>query len=472
MTLFRRTVFMTLLGLGMAPVPPLQAQSTPAGTWSGTLSLPTGGTLPLVFHVEASGDGYTATWDSPAQGAIGIPATAVRVDGATLLLEMGNVGAGYEGTLSADGTTLEGTFRQSGGALPLTLTRGPAAAPARPQEPSAPFPYRVEEVRIANDEAGVVLAGTLTLPPGSGPFSGAVLVSGSGPQNRDEELMGHKPFLVLADHLTRQGIAVLRYDDRGVAESTGDFGAATSEDLASDALAALRHLGAHADVDAGRVGIVGHSEGGMIAPMVARDSDTPAYLVLLAGTGLKGLDIIRLQSDLIGRAGGASDAMLAVNERAMDQAAAILRAHADPAAAEPLLRTVFEDAAAEAGADADPAAVRQQVDAQVRQLNTPWFRFFLEYDPVPALEATAVPVLALNGSLDLQVPASENLAAIDAALTRGGNRDHVVRELPGLNHLFQEARTGAPSEYATIEQTMSPVVLAAVSDWINERFGR
>ncbi|HSW28529.1 MAG TPA: alpha/beta hydrolase [Longimicrobiales bacterium] len=441
----------------LAPLRPLGAQATPApqafqGVWTGVLEAGAA-KLRLVFHVAVGAGGVlSGTMDSPDQGAAGIPATSVTAQGSTLSFAVANLGMTYEGTLSADGTRLEGTFTQGPARLPLALSRGEAPPPPeRPQHPKPPFPYREEEVRITNAAPGVVLAGTLTLPQGAGPFPGVVLVTGSGPQDRDESLMGHKPFLVLADHLTRKGIAVLRYDDRGVGKSTGSFSTATSEDFAGDALAAVAFLGARPEV--GPVGIAGHSEGGLIGPLAAVRSDDVAFVVMLAGPGLPGEQILYLQGNLIARAGGASEAQAAAvgeMQHALQETVATLPAET---------RREMED-------ELTPAAV----EAQVRQVNSPWFRFFLTYDPRPTLEKVRVPVLALNGSLDLQVPAEANLREVGEALRRGGNGDVTTRLLPGLNHLFQTARTGGPSEYATITETMSPTALEAVSSWILERF--
>ncbi|MHB1193024.1 MAG: alpha/beta hydrolase family protein [Longimicrobiales bacterium] len=462
----------------LAPIRPLGAQVTPApqafqGTWTGVLEAGAA-KLRLVFHVAVgAGGALSGTMDSPDQGAAGIPATSVTAQGSTLRFAVANLGMTYEGTLSADGTRLEGTFTQGPARLPLALSRGEAPAPpARPQQPKPPFPYRVEEVRITHAAAGVVLGGTLTLPEGAGPFPAVVLVTGSGPQDRDESLMGHKPFLVLADHLTRQGIAVLRYDDRGVGGSTGTFSTATSEDFTSDALAAVAFLKARSGV--GAVGIAGHSEGGLIGPMAAVRSNDVAFVVMLAGPGLPGDEILYLQGALIARAEGASDAQAAANLAIQKRLFAVVRAQPDTAVAAQELRHALQEAVA-----AFPAETRRRMEgeltpaaleAQARQVNSPWFRFFLTYDPRPTLEKVRVPVLALNGSLDLQVPAEENLREVGEALKRGGNPDVTTRLLPGLNHLFQTARTGGPSEYATITETMSPTALEAVSSWILERF--
>lgn len=448
----------------------------PVGTWQGVLDAGPQ-ELTLVFHVRRRNGELRATMDSPDQGARGIPVNEASFSGGTLRLVSQAVAGRFEGRLSDDGTSLDGTWRQGGGELPLTLERvDEVEERPRPQEPEPPFPYRVEEVSFPNEDAGIELAGTLTLPEGDGPFPAVALVTGSGPQNRNEELMGHKPFLVLADHLTRAGIAVLRYDDRGVGESEGEFGAATSEDFAGDALAAIAYLESLDEVARERTGLLGHSEGGLVAPMAANRSDAVDFVVMLAGTGLTGQEILHLQGRLIAEANGAAPEAIDMNQEVQRKIFAALREEETLEAARERMRRVLEEAVSEMTPEQRAAAgiggdAEQWKERQIEQVTSPWFRFFLTYDPVPALERLDVPVLAVNGGKDLQVPPDENLSTIRAALERGGNPDYTVNELPGLNHLFQEADSGSPLEYAKIEQTMSPTLLNLVSSWILERFG-
>ncbi len=331
--------------------------------------------------------------------------------------------------------------------------------PNRPQEPKPPFPYRSEDVAIVNAAGKAVLAGTVTIPEGKGPFPAVVLISGSGLQNRDEELMGHKPFLVLADYLTRHGIAVLRYDDRGFGKSTGDAAAATSEDFAGDALAAWQVLRARPEIDPRRVGLLGHSEGGLIAPLLASRTPGVAFVVMLAGPGVTGEAVMLAQGVAILKANGAPDSAIATNTSLQRQVFAILREESDQARIVERLSAIPVPGPKEASA------------ALVKQSSSPWLRFFVRYDPAPALAKLTCPVLALGGELDLQVLADQNLPAIEAALKRGGNKDYTVLRLPGLNHLFQTCKTGTPAEYAKIEETMSPVALDMIATWIRKRTG-
>ena len=448
------------------------------GSWLGTLEA-MGQSLRIVFRFAQAEDGtLTATLDSPDQGATGIAVSEVTVEGRSLALSVADVAGRFEGTVSTDGEKIEGEWQQGGLTIPLLLERTETEAePApRPQNPEPPYPYLAEEVSYPNPDAGITLAGTLTLPEGEGPHPAVVLVSGSGPQDRDESVFGHRPFLVLADHLTRRGIAVLRYDDRGVGGSTGDFSDATSEDFASDALAGVAFLKGRAEIDAGRIGLVGHSEGGLIAPMAAASSADVAFIVMIAGPGLTGEEILYRQAALISRASGVPEPAIEQNRRVQEEMFAILRTVEDDAAAADSLRaylratveSLSEEQRAALGMTGD---VAQLIERQVRQLASPWFRYFLTHDPAPVLRRVRVPVLAINGELDLQVPAEANLEAIERALAAGGNPDYTVRMLAGLNHLLQPATTGSPTEYAGIEQTISPDALALIADWILERFG-
>lgn len=467
-----------LAGLGVSPRPAEGQDADPlTGTWTGALSVP-GATLRLVFEVESGDDGsYSTTLISVDQGNVEITVEETVLEGRDVTFSIPSISGSYSGQVNVGNDSIDGTWTQGGNAFPLVLTRTDDPPTLnRPQEPTEPLPYHVEDVRFANVEEGHQLAGTFTAPEGPGPFPAVVLISGSGPQDRNEALLGHKPFLVLSDHLTRAGIAVLRFDDRGVGESEGTFATATSEHFAADVRGAVRYLKARQDVNAEQVGLVGHSEGGLIAPIVAVDPDQVAFIVLLAGPGLDGEAILLTQSEAIQRAQGVEERTIRLGQQLSRDTYAILRNTPDSARAveliEPLIRESFEAMGAgdraEAGLE-DPAAIDQAVETTVAQMTGPWFRRFLEYDPVPVLEQVRVPVLSIVGALDLQVLAEPNTEAIRSALERAGNDDVEVHILPGLNHLFQHAETGAPGEYAEIEETFAPEALQLVSDWILAR---
>ncbi|KKG10801.1 hypothetical protein EO92_08490 [Methanosarcina sp. 2.H.A.1B.4] len=446
------------------------------GLWMGSLEIQGGQELRILFNISTGpGDLPTATMDSPDQGVSGIPVETVTYKDGDLRLEVKSVRGVFEGTLKEDGKTIEGEWKQAGSALPLVLSRiDEKPEIRREQDPVKPYPYDEEEVVYENTEAGVKLAGTLTLPRSEGPFPVVVLITGSGPQNRDEGVFGHRPFLVLSDYLTRQGIAVLRVDDRGIGGSTGNFSQATTEDFAGDVLAGIEYLKSREEIDSTKIGLIGHSEGGLIAPIVAVQSPDVAFIVMMAGPGITGEEIILLQSDLIARADGASNEAIEQNDALMKSMFSVVKEEENNTIAAEKLRKLIMDEMAnmseeeKQNASYSEADLDVQVNAQVQTMISPWVRFFLTYDPRPTLMQVKCPVLAINGEKDLQVPPEENLRAIEEALKAGGNKDYTVKELPGLNHLFQTAQTGSPSEYATIEETISPIALETIGDWVSE----
>ena len=436
-----------------------------AGLWMGTLHVGPA-ELRLALHVTKAAEGLTATLDSLDQGVNGIPVSSITQQGRAVKFEVKVVKGNFEGTLNESGSEISGTWTQTV-PLPLVLKRTEKLPEVkRPQEPAKPYPYDAQEVSYENKAAGVKFAGTLTLPRNGAPHVAVLLITGSGPQDRDEAIAGHKPFLVLADYLTRRGIAVLRVDDRGVGGSTG--GAGTTEDFVDDALAGVAFLKSRKEIDPRRIGLIGHSEGGMIAPLAAARSADVAFIVMLAGPGVTGAKIIAAQSYAVPKASGASEEGAAMNrDVAMLMVDSVLREN-DPAAA----RKRFEERLAtlmSGWSDAQRNLVntmRPQLQAQMKTLADPWFRTFLSLDPKPALMKVQVPVLALNGELDTQVPAQQNLPAIEEALKAGGNKDFTVTKLAGLNHLFQKAKTGSPAEYGQIQETIAPAALDAIGEWI------
>ncbi len=441
------------LPVAAAPAPTLE------GAWQGVLAVgPT--RLRLVVNIKRTGAGWTGTLVSVDQGAQGVPIDVVKVDGDRVRLALGKIGASYDARLAGD--QLTGTFTQSGAVLPLELARttNPPVAKPRPQNPRRPFPYDEIEVGVDNPPAGLRLACTLTEPRGRGPFPAVVLFTGSGPQDRDESLMGHKPFLVLSDAITRRGVAVLRCDDRGIGKSTGTFAGATTLEFASDALAAVAALRARPEIARAHVGVAGHSEGGAVAAIAAAQSKDVAFIVLLAGAALPGDQILDLQRAWLEKETGATDAQVAESKAIWDRVYAIIKAEKDDGVAKKKLRAIYDGLPSSVRADLEQGGF----DAVVKQVLAPWFRAFLSLDPRTFLAQVRVPVLAINGELDRQVPADANLPAMKKALAQ--DNDVTVRELPGLNHLFQTAKTGSPNEYASIDETMAPSMLALVSDWI------
>jgi pimeloyl-ACP methyl ester carboxylesterase len=439
------------------------------GTWEGALDVGAM-KLRLALKVTKAADGaFAAKLDSLDQGANDMQVDAISLKDGAVHFEMKRLQVVFDGTLNKENSEIAGQFKQGGATYPLTLKR--VAKPTtlnRPQEPKPPFPYDEEEVSYENKRDGVKLAGTLTLPRGKASSPAVILITGSGPQNRDEELFGHKPFLVLSDYLTRRGVAVLRVDDRGVGGSTGNASNSTSENFAADALAGIEFLKGHKGIDAKRIGLIGHSEGGLIAPLVASQSDDVAFIVLLAGPGLPGEEILMAQGALILKASGAGPEALAKQRATQEMMFAVLKREKDNATAEKKMREEFDKQMAGLS-EAEKAQAKQTLEAQIKMVLSPWFRYFLTYDPRPTLAKVKCPVLALNGENDLQVPVTENLREIEATLKAAGNKDVTVMRLPKLNHLFQTSETGLPGEYVKIEETFAPVALKTIGDWVLAR---
>lgn len=441
-----------------------------AGHWQGSLKVTPVIELRLALEITNSASGKPGgLMVSLDQGGSRVPLTALTEQVGAVHLETKSIGGAFDGKLSSDGGEIVGDWQQGGKSLPLVFKRLTKAAKLeRPQEPKPPFPYEEEEVVVENSAAGVKLAGTLTLPRGTGPHPAVIFITGSGPQDRDEEIMGHRPFLVLADHLARRGIAVLRCDDRGMGKSTGDFGQATEADFVQDTLTQFAWLRARKEIDPKRVGLLGHSEGGIIAPLVATKSRDVAFIVLLAGVGVPMEELLLRQARDIALVMGASEEVIATNAVAQRKIFRAVKTEKDPAAAEAAVRKLVREQTASMTEEQRQALELSDdmVDAQIKTVLSPWFRDLLAYDPRPTLKAVKCPVLALNGEKDLQVAASENLAAIRDALTTGGNQQVKTVALPGLNHLFQTCQTGAIAEYGQIEETFNPAAMKLMSDWI------
>ena len=427
------------------------------GDWSGTLM----GTLDFTAHLTDPATGpRTATLDIPAQKAKGL-VMQLTTPGDSVYLRMRlPVAAQFAGRRSADGQQLVGEWQQGLRSFPLTLSREGSTRPAGPnrsQTPQPPFPYQSADVTFRNEKAGVTLAGTYTLPADMGPFPAVVLLTGSGPEDRNETVLGHQPFAVLADYLTRQGIAVLRFDDRGVGQSGGTLAGTTSADYTADAQAALAWLRAQPGIRKSQVGLVGHSQGGTAAIGAAILPAGPDFLVLLATPGVPGDELIVQQSLAGARLQTTDAAQLATTEKAQRAMTRIVQQNPDNAQAKAQLRAYYT------AIDPQLAA---RLEPQLALLTSPDYRSILADRPAQTLAKVRCPVLAIGGSKDVQVPATANLAGIAAGLKTAGNRDVTVKELPGLNHLFQTAGTGSTAEYGTIEETFAPAALQVIGDWM------
>ena len=431
------------------------AMSQIEGYWKGKIDLGVQ-KLETAFDIKADGNGYSATFDVPAQGAFDIPVDETTFQDGRLQLTMSALGASYSGTLKDD--VIEGEFTQHGMTFTLNLAKAEKVEQqkARPQDPQPPFNYHIEEVAFVNEKEGNTLAGTLTIPEGEGPFPAMVLVSGSGQQNRDEELMNHRPFWVIADYCARHGIAVLRYDDRGIGGSTGEVENATSMDFSYDAEAAFDYLRNRKEINASKVGILGHSEGGVINFMVAARRPEVAFLVSLAGPSVNGIEVLKEQQKAILKASGMSEEAVQFNSNTNAQMFDIIEASNSREEADSLLRNLLKG-----------WGYKEELTEQtVGQMASPWMYYFLRYDPTDAIVKTNCPALLLNGTKDLQVIASQNLPGYEKIIADYGKTNLSLHELPDLNHLFQHCETGSPNEYFEIEETISTEVLEMIVGFV------
>lgn len=437
------------------------------GTWNGEIK-GSKGQISFVLSIEDNDGTYVTTIDIPSKRVLGLKPKATHLKNRELFVDGSNLGVKYEGKFNKSTMCFEGAFTEGANSFPLNLKKGDAKIEEvikRFQEPVKPYPYVEEEVVFKNAVDSVSLSGTLTLPNRKGKFPVVILISGTGPQDRDETNAGHKPFLILADYLTKEGIAVLRYDDRGFAKSTGNHTMATSEDFADDAIFAIQYLKSREDIDKKNMGIIGHSEGGSMAPMIANKSKDVSFIVLLAGTGILGSEFSLMQSKAfrpfpVPDEKAYEDAIrkaieIASSDKKITEVKSELTSHYSKTIA-PILKPLV-------GSD---VKVKEIIGKLVEGRTTPHSRYFYNYNPQDELEKVKVPVLSLNGSKDIQVEAKINQAGIKKALTKGGNKDFKVLELPNLNHFFQECETGKMEEYSKIDQTFSPIALEEISKWI------
>lgn len=466
----KRSVFLIVLFLVVIAIPIVIWVEKPnqsiEGVWGGEISL-YGVKSPIIVKIEKDdNDSLIGSLDYPTLRGKKVPIDEISFKKNIIRLMVKETSFVFEGQLSSNGLKILGSYKTWSNKLRLNLERDYVYIPIRPQEPKKPYPYTEEEVSYMNEKDGVKLASTLTIPRGEGPFPAVLLITGSGPQDRDETFREHKTFLVLADYLTRQGIAVLRVDDRGIGGSTGNTLSSTSADFANDVLAGVKFLKSHQDVDASQIGLIGHGEGGIIAPMVAVKSEDVGFIVLMAGSGVPGDILYYLSGRLVLQGFGGSEEEVKRNTEQQKEIYTILKEATNDKIAEEKLREYIQElmqrvTEIERRRIGDPDQHFSSLFAKL-----PWLRFFVSYDPTPTLEKVKCPVLAINGAKDTQVSPKENLLAIDTALKTGGNKDYTVIELANLNYLFQTCETGLDHEYGSIQETISPVALKTIGDWI------
>ncbi len=438
------------------------------GKWHGTAILGEDKEISFIFNIENTENKYMTNIEIPTQRMSGLKPQKTSFKDGTLFIDGANLGIKYEGKFNEKTQQFEGTFTEGLNALPLILKRGKIKlekANKRPQEPVKPYPYNEEEVVFENKEAHVSLSGTLTLPRNKEKSPVVILISGSGPQDRDETVANHKPFWILADYLTRQGIAVLRYDDRGFGTSTGNFSSATTKDFSTDVVSAVNYLKSRTDIDSNNIGLIGHSEGGIIAPLAANQTKDVSFIVLLASTGILGSELSLIQSKTM-RPFPVPDED--AYEEAIRKAIKIAASDKEISAIKSELTTHYNTTIAPilkplVGND---AKVSEIIKGLIEMRTTPWIRYFYNYNPANEIEKLSIPVLSLNGTNDTQVSAEINQKGIKDALITGENKDYKILKLKGLNHFFQESKTGKIDEYSKIEQTFSPIALKEISNWI------
>jgi pimeloyl-ACP methyl ester carboxylesterase len=454
----------------------ISAQELPKNTtWEGKL-------MGIRLVLKVSQDSLTrqqkATYDSPDQGGFDLAVSELKISEDSLEAYSAVIGGGFSGKFNSDKSAIEGAWTQRGNRIPLILTRVKNIEPQvliRPQMPKAPFPYKEEKLIYFNTDKSIKFGATLTLPLSNKSVPVAILITGSGQEDRDESLFGHKLFWVIADHLSRNGIAVLRVDDRGIGETTGDVYSATSADFAKDVLAGIDYLKTRKELNHEKIGLIGHSEGGMIAPLVANQSSDVAFIVSLAGLGIKGSELLKKQledsyinqgfdKESISNLNQLTDILIQLNE---DHSNIDEIKKAFPAAFEKWRSAQSDDLLLKSQLKGEGSD--KNIAALASRMFMPWMRYFIKYDPSTTLTKLKMPVLAMNGEKDVQVSAPENLAGFQKYLTQAGNKDFKIVSFPGLNHMFQTADTGSPAEYVTIEETIAPEALKVMTDWIKER---
>lgn len=459
--MFRRALLVSVFLL--AAIATTAAAQFPAGRWEGAITI-AGQELTISVEIAGTAAAPKATIDIPQQGARALALTNVRVTDQLVHFELpaGPGLAVFEGVQRGD--AISGTFTQAAMKGTFALKKAAAATP------EAPPPYKEEAVTIAN--GGISLAGTLSLPPSAGPHAAIVLITGSGAQNRDEEVFGFKVFKVLADRLTRAGFAVLRCDDRGVGGSTGSTPESTSADFADDVLAEVKFLKGRTDIDKARIGLLGHSEGGLIAPLAATRSSDIAFIVLMSGPALTGEKIMLAQAEAIGRAEGRAPDQIKSNARVQQMLFNAARTNKGWEEATAAIRSEIRASIAQLpeaqrkGIPDVDRVVNMQSEGQVGFARTPWFRYFLDYDPAPTLARVACPVLAIFGEHDLQVPADANRAVMEDIARKTPSKAFTIKVIPGANHLYQAATTGSVSEYAKLKKEFDPGFLDALLSWL------
>ena len=446
--------------------------------WSGVLNAG-GQKIELVLHcIKNTDHTYTSNWDVPIQKAKGIPSSKTDFANGQFNIEVKMIGATFVGKLNATGNKIEGTWGQAGMNFPLNLeplkaTLAPMVV-IKPQTPKPPFPYTIKEFTYEGVTTKLTYGATLTYPSDQLNHPLVILITGSGRQDRDETIFDHKPFAVIADYLTKKGFAVLRVDDRGAGQSTGDFSKSTTADFALDVEEHIQYAKSLPMIDATKIGLLGHSEGGLIAPMIAARNKSIAFIVLMAGPGIEITELMALQNEMVFKSAGiptsAIDAYIPLYKQLMKTVIKIENKEEAVAKAKEITQLWFNKTdkslvklTTNMNAEAD---IDKFARTMAETLFTNWWKYFAAYNPQPALYKVTCPVLAMNGSADIQVTAAENLKGIEAALMKGGNNQFTIKQFEGLNHLFQKCSKCTVPEYGELETTIEPEVLETIGNWL------
>ncbi len=448
-----------LLALILICIPSLAVESFTSdkeitGIWLGTMKISDQLELRIGFVITKNeGDSLIATMNVIEQKAYDIPMDIIEFSDDSLRIELYSANISYTGVFDRESNSIAGAYQQGEARFKLDLNSVDQLPKevVRTQLPVRPFPYHEEEVVFKNKDANVTLAGTLTCPTTKAPASAIILVHGSGHTDRNGTNMNH--FLLLSDYLTRKGFVVLRYDKRGIGSSTGNYDSATTEDFAQDVMAGIEYLKCRAEVDSSKIGLIGHSEGSVIAPMVAAKIDELAFIVLMGGVGVTGEELRMLQIESISRVNGVPDSLISIELAINKKYHTLIKSDDNLETKRAKFKEINPDIS----------------EGLMGYLLMPWYKQFIQLDAKLYLEKTSCPVLAVNGENDLQCPPNENLKGIEAALKKGGNKDYLIQTLPKLNHLFQTSKSGSPMEYDQIAEIIAPSALELISDWISRK---
>jgi pimeloyl-ACP methyl ester carboxylesterase len=450
--------------------------------WSGILNAG-GRKVEMILNMLPDTNGtFKSSWDIPAQKVKALSSTKTEWKNSSLAIEIKWIAAGFTGELSEDGKKITGNWGQAGQQFPLVLepyVEGKnIPVVEKPQTPKAPFSYESREFVYQGAKTKLTYGATLTYPKEGGKHPFIVLITGSGAQDRDEAIFDHKPFAVLADFLTKNGFAVMRVDDRGVGKSNGVFQASTTGDFALDVEEHLNFAKQLPEVDSTKMGLLGHSEGGLIAPMVAARNKSVAFVILMAGPGVDIPELMAAQNEMVLKSVGVSTEaiqaylplykglMKTINEASSKSEATSKSTELVQDWFTKTDKTIVKNTT-NISSEAD---IKTFVNPFVESLSTKWWKYFISYRPAPALEKLQIPVLAMNGSADIQVPAEANLKGIQAALKKAGNKRLTLKKFDGLNHMFQKCKACTVAEYGDLETTIEPEVLSYLQNWLeNEK---